>query len=115
MQIHKQNRIRRKKRVRATISGTAECPRLTVFRSNNAIYAQLIDDTAEGGSVTLAAASSLKDKKCNTEAAQKVGKELADKATKAGISTCKFDRNGYIFHGLVKALANSAREAGLKF
>ena len=109
-------RERIKRRVRKTISGTAQRPRLTVFRSNKQIYAQLIDDVS---GITIASAESLKDEagqKINkTEQAKLVGKKIAENASKAGISDVVFDRNGYLYHGRVKALADSAREAGLKF
>ena len=109
-------RIKRHKRVRSKISGTAECPRLNVFRSTNNIYAQLIDDVK---GVTLASASSL-DKEIdvyggNKDAARKVGQLIAKKAADKGIAEVVFDRGGYIFHGRVKELAEGAREGGLKF
>lgn len=109
-------RIKRHKRVRAKISGTAERPRLNVFRSNANIYAQIIDDVS---GVTLAAASSL-DKEVagnggNKEAAKAVGKLIAERAAKKGITDVVFDRGGYIYHGRVKELAEGAREGGLKF
>lgn len=110
--------IDRRKRIKAHIrhkvSGTAQKPRLTVFRSNTQIYAQLIDDV-EGK--TLAAASSLgmKDKMTKTEQAAKVGALVAKVAREAGITEVVFDRNGYLYHGRVKQLADAAREAGLKF
>lgn len=109
-------RLKRHRRVRAKISGTAERPRLSVFRSSKHIYAQLIDDVA---GVTLAAASSL-DKEfeglgSNKEAAKKIGALLAKKATDKGIESVVFDRSGYIYHGRVKELAEGAREGGLKF
>ena len=109
-------RIKRHKRVRGKISGTAERPRLNVFRANTNIYAQLIDDVK---GVTLAAASSL-DKEIsgnggNKEAAKEVGKLLAKKATDKGIAEVVFDRGGYVYHGRVKELAEGAREGGLKF
>lgn len=107
-------RLERHKRVRKNISGTPECPRLCVFRSNSGIYAQLIDDV---NGVTLASSSSLelKEKACNIEVATKVGKDIADKAKKAKIKTVVFDRGGYLYHGKVKALAEAAREGGLEF
>ena len=107
-------RLRIKRGIRNKISGTSARPRLSVFRSNKAIYAQLIDDTT---GVTLAAASSIKldDAKANVETAGKVGKEIAEKALSAGISEVVFDRSGYLYHGKVKSLAEGAREAGLKF
>ena len=110
------SRVRRHERVRAKISGTAECPRLNVFRSNKGIYAQVIDDVA---GKTLVAASTLdkeiKTKASNVEAATEVGKLIAERAIKAGIKNVDFDRGGYIYHGKVKALAEAAREAGLEF
>lgn len=109
-------RLNRHRRVRGKISGTAQCPRLNVFRSTNNIYAQLIDDVK---GVTLAAASTL-DKDLggnggNKEAAREVGKLIAKRAAEKGISEVVFDRGGYIFHGRVKELAEGAREGGLKF
>ncbi len=109
-------RAKIKRRIRKKISGTAQSPRLTVFRSNKQIYAQLIDDTQ---GVTLASASSYNnkatDKLAKIEQAAVVGKEIAEKAVKAGITSVVFDRNGYLYHGRVKSLADSAREGGLKF
>ena len=107
-------RIRIKAHIRTKISGTAEKPRLTVFRSNAQIYAQIIDDVK---GVTLAAASSLgsKDKMTKTEQAAVVGKLIAKNALEAGINEVVFDRNGYLYHGRVKQLADAAREGGLKF
>jgi len=111
-----QARARRHRRVRGKVSGTAERPRLVVFRSNRGIEAQLVNDL-EGR--TLAAASWLNLKKSfkgsKTEQAAEVGKLLAANAKKAGVETCVFDRGGYLFHGRVKALADGAREGGLKF
>lgn len=105
-----------KKRIRKTIVGTTEKPRLSVFRSNKEIYAQIIDDVNH---VTLASASSLNNKEAQKgtkkDSAQVVGKEIADKAKKAGIESVVFDRNGYLYHGRVKSLADAAREGGLKF
>jgi large subunit ribosomal protein L18 len=109
-------RAKIKRRIRKKISGTSKVPRLSVFRSNKQIYAQLIDDT---NGVTLASASSYKNKavenKSKSEQAAVVGKEVAEKALKAGIETVVFDRNGYLYHGRVKSLADSARVGGLKF
>ena len=109
-------RIRRHRRVRKGVSGSAERPRLVVFRSNRGIEAQLIDDVA---GKTLAAASSLgltKSFKGNKVAqAAEVGKALASAAKSAGVETAVFDRGGYLYHGRVKALADAAREGGLKF
>lgn len=110
-----QRRTRIKKRIRKIISGTAAKPRMSIFRSNKEISVQLIDDVS---GVTLAAASSkgLKDAKgAKIETAAAVGKAIAKKAAKAGIETVSFDRNGYLYHGRVKALADGAREGGLKF
>ena len=109
-------RLHRHRRVRGKISGTAECPRLNVFRSTKNIYAQIIDDVK---GVTLVAASSL-DKEFNgnggnKEAARKVGEMIAKRAEEKGITEVVFDRGGYIFHGRVKELAEGAREGGLKF
>ena len=109
-------RLRRHRRIRRRISGTAERPRLSVFRSNRGISAQLIDD--EHGR-TLAAASWLQLKPSfkgtKTEQAREVGKLLAANARKAGLERCVFDRGGYLYHGRVKALAEGAREGGLQF
>lgn len=109
-------RLRRHKRVRGKISGTADRPRLNVFRSSTNIYAQLIDDVA---GVTLCSASSLEkgfsSNGGNKEGAREVGKIIAKKAQEKGITTVVFDRGGYIFHGRVKELADGAREGGLNF
>jgi large subunit ribosomal protein L18 len=108
-------RLRRHRRVRGKISGTAERPRLVVFRSNRGIFAQLVDDEAGR---TLASASWLQlrqTKGTKTDQAGEVGKALASAASKAGIRTCVFDRAGYLYHGRVKALAEGAREGGLQF
>ena len=109
-------RLHRHIRVRGKISGTPECPRLNVFRSNANIYAQIIDDV---NGVTLVSANTLeKDFEGatgNTEAAKKVGAILAERAKAKGIEQVVFDRGGYIFHGRVAALAEGAREGGLKF
>ena len=102
-------------RIRKTISGTATNPRLSVFRSNKEIYAQLIDDV---NGVTLLAASSREKeigKGTNVEVATAVGKLVAEKALKAGIDAVTFDRGGYLYHGRIKSLAEGARAAGLKF
>ena len=115
------NKIRKRKhvRVRKKISGTADCPRLCVYRSNSHIYAQIIDDEA---GVTLVSASSLdKDIKgelsngSNIQAASAVGKLVAERATAKEIKDVVFDRGGYLYHGRVQALAEAAREAGLNF
>lgn len=111
-------RLRKHLRVRKKISGTAECPRLCVFRSNANIYAQIIDDSK---GVTLVSASTL-DKAYQaaedadkTAAAKAVGKLLGERASEKGIDTVVFDRSGYIYHGRIAALADGAREAGLQF
>ena len=113
------NRLQRHKRVRRKITGTAQRPRLCVFRSSNNIYAQIIDDTNR---VTLAAASSLEaevkgavNHTGNKEAARKVGELIAKKAVEKGITEVVFDRGGYLYHGRIQELAEGAREAGLKF
>ena len=104
-------------RIRKTISGSAETPRLAVFRSNKQIYAQLIDDNA--GSTIAAASStekSISDKKVNKiEQAKLVGTLLGEKAKEAGVEIVKFDRGGFLYHGRIKSLADAARESGLKF
>jgi large subunit ribosomal protein L18 len=109
-------RARRHKRVRGKIRGTAERPRLAVFRSNAGIYAQLVDDDR---AQTLAAAGwqqlPKNFKGTKTDQAKEVGKLLAGAATEAGVETCVFDRGGYLYHGRVKALAEGAREGGLRF
>ena len=108
-------RARRHRRVRGKIFGSAERPRLVVFRSNRGIEAQLVDDL---DGKTLAAASWLQlkgAKGSKTEQAAQVGKLLAENAKKAGVATVVFDRGGYLYHGRVKALADAAREGGLKF
>jgi large subunit ribosomal protein L18 len=108
-------RERRHKRVRRKVFGTAERPRLVVFRSNRGISAQLVDDTS-GRTLASAGWMALKGFKGNkTEQAAEVGKLLAANAKKAGIETVLFDRAGYLFHGRVKALADGAREGGLRF
>ena len=107
-------RVRRHRRVRAKVAGTAERPRLVVFRSNRGISAQLVDDEAGR---TLAAASSkgVSVSGSKSEQANAVGKALAAAAKSAGIESCVFDRAGYLYHGRVKALAEGAREGGLQF
>ena len=112
----KLERERRHKRVRTKISGTPECPRLCVFRSNTNVYAQIIDDTK---GVTLVQASTLdkevKTKHSNKEAAKEVGTLVAKRAIEKNIKNVVFDRGGYIYHGVVKELAEAARAAGLEF
>lgn len=109
-----ERRLKIKTRVRGKVHGTSECPRLSVFRSNKQIYAQVIDD--ETGK-TLAAASSLKmeEKLPKKEIAAKVGGLIAQNAKEAGVEKVTFDRNGYLYHGRVKELADAARKGGLKF
>jgi large subunit ribosomal protein L18 len=108
-----ESRLKRRNRIRAKISGTADVPRLSVYRSNSNIFAQIIDD-AQG--VTLVEASSLGAKKPgNIDQAKLVGAELAKKAKAKKITKVVFDRGGYLYHGRVKALADAAREAGLEF
>lgn len=112
-----ERRLRIKNRIRKVVSGDAAKPRLSVFRSNKEIYAQIVNDVT---GVTLASASSRdKDissaKGTKTEIAALVGKAIAEKALKAGVDTISFDRGGYLYHGRVKSLAEGAREAGLKF
>lgn len=109
------SRIRRHARVRSKVSGESKCPRLCVYRSNKNIEAQLIDDVK---GVTLVSSSSMSlklENGSNIEAAAKVGADIAEKAKAKKITTVVFDRSGYIYHGRVKALAEAAREAGLKF
>ena len=109
------NRLRRKRRISFRVKGTAERPRLAVFRSNKAIYAQVIDDAT---GTTLVAASTLDVdglKNANKDTATAIGKEIAKRAQSKNIKAVVFDRNGYLYHGRVKALADGAREAGLQF
>ena len=118
MSVSKQERrLKIKKRIRNIIVGTHDAPRLTVFRSNKEIYASLIDDTK---GITICSASSLeqtvsKEKITKTEKAGLVGSLIAKKASEKGVKKCAFDRNGYLYHGRVKSLADSAREGGLNF
>ena len=110
-----QRRTRIKYRIRKIVSGTASKPRLSVYRSNKEIYAQLVNDV--DGATIASVSSRNKEIKATTkqEAAAAVGKSIADLAAKAGVETVAFDRNGYLYHGRVKSLAEGAREAGLKF
>jgi large subunit ribosomal protein L18 len=113
-----ERRKRIKLRIRKKISGTNETPRMSIFRSNKGIYAQLIDDQAK--KTIVAVSSSVKEistekKITKTEQAKLVGKLVAEKAKEKGITTVVFDRNGYLYHGRVKSLADAAREGGLKF
>lgn len=113
MNTKQQKRQRRKMHIKSTVRGTAERPRLVVFRSNNHIYAQVINDTDQ---VTLASAGDMKaGKGTPTERAHQVGLEIAGAAKKANVNKVVFDRGGYKFHGRVKSLAEAAREGGLDF
>ncbi|MBO7609001.1 MAG: 50S ribosomal protein L18 [Muribaculaceae bacterium] len=109
--LERRNKI--KARIRGRISGTAERPRLCVFRSNKQIYAQVIDDLA--GNTLVSASSKGIEEGTKSEIAAKVGELIAKKAQEAGITTVVFDRNGFLFHGRVKSLADGARKGGLKF
>ncbi|MDD2243782.1 MAG: 50S ribosomal protein L18 [Dysgonamonadaceae bacterium] len=114
MLTKEERRLKIKTRVRGKVQGTTECPRLSVFRSNKQIYAQVIDDTT---GKTIASASSLKleDKLPKKEIAAKVGEMIAKNAIEAGVEKVAFDRNGYLYHGRIKELADAARKGGLKF
>ncbi len=110
-----QQRLRRRRRVRARVSGTAERPRLSVYRSNRGVFAQLVDDTKGH---TVAAVNWIEPdlrKLTATDQAKRAGELLAERAKAAGVETCVFDRGGYQYHGRVKALAEGAREGGLAF
>jgi large subunit ribosomal protein L18 len=112
---NKDRRVRIKLGVRKKVNGTSERPRLSVFRSNKGIYAQLIDDI-KGVTLTSASTLELGDKtNLNIENSKQVGKKIAEKAIATGIQSIVFDRNGYLYHGNIKALAEGAREGGLKF
>ncbi len=109
------SRLRIKRGIRKKISGTAARPRISVFKSNTRIYAQIIDDV-QGHTLVSASSAELGAKEnTNVEVAKEVGKKLAEKAAASGINEVVFDRNGYVYHGKVKALADGAREGGLKF
>ena len=110
----RQARMRRHRRIRGKIAGTAERPRLAVFRSNRGIFAQLVDDQS-GRTLASASWSAVSSSGSKTEQATAVGKGLAQAAKKAKIERCVFDRGGYLYHGRVKALADGAREEGLQF
>ncbi len=106
-------RLKNKVRIRKKVSGTADRPRLAVYRSSAHVYAQIIDDTT---GTTIASASSLKEGgKCNKEIAKKIGETVAKAAMSKDISSVVFDRSGYVYHGRIQAVADGAREAGLKF
>lgn len=118
MALTKANRRQRiRYRIRKRLSGSGDCPRMTVFRSNQQIYVQLVDDVS--GKTLAAASSKEKDiagqKGNKIEQAKLVGKRIAEKAKEKGISTVVFDRSGYLYHGRIKSLADAARESGLKF
>ena len=113
MTTKKERRIKIKTRIRGKVSGSAERPRMTVFRSNKQIYVQLIDDVA--GRTLVSASSKGIAEGTKSEIAAKVGELVAKKAIEAGVTTGVFDRNGYLFHGRVKSLADGARNGGLKF
>lgn len=108
------NRLKRHARIRKNLSGTSTTPRLSIYRSNTAIYAQIIDDV-KGETLVSASTSELKLKSNNIEAATKLGTLIGEKAVKAKIKNVVFDRSGYKYHGRVKALADAARNAGLNF
>ena len=111
----RQARLRRRRRVRAKISGTAERPRLSVYRSNRGVFAQLIDDRT-GSTLAAVNWTEAELRKLNgTEQAKRAGELLAERASKAGVKACVFDRGGYQYHGRVQALAEGAREKGLSF
>ncbi|MCH5248050.1 MAG: 50S ribosomal protein L18 [Muribaculaceae bacterium] len=114
MKTKQDRRDKIKARIRGKISGVSSRPRMTVFRSNKQIYVQLIDDEA-GNTLVSASSKGLEAKGTKSEVAAQVGKEIARKALDAGITTVVFDRNGYLFHGRIKSLADAAREGGLKF
>ncbi len=108
------NRLKIKKKIRSTVSGSESKPRFTVFKSNKAIYAQLVND-ADGKTLVSCSTLQVEAKGTKTEVSKEVGKKLAEKASSAGIKDVVFDRNGYIYHGRIKALADGAREGGLVF
>ena len=109
-------RIKIKRRIRGTINGTSDKPRMTIFRSNKELYVQLIDDSL-GNTIVSASSVKLKKTKSSTKSsiASEVGKIIAEKSIKLGINQVMFDRNGYLYHGRVKMLAEGARDGGLKF
>lgn len=113
MVTKQERRNKIKTRIRGKVSGTAERPRMTVFRSNKQIYVQLVDDSE--GKTLVSASSKGMEEGSKTELAAKVGQAIAEKALAAGITEVVFDRNGYLFHGRVKSLADAARNGGLKF
>lgn len=114
MKTKVERRQKIKYRVRNKVSGTTSRPRLSVFRSNKQIYAQIINDD-EGRTIAAASSLAIKDKITKSEQAVKVGELVAEKALAAGVTAVVFDRNGYLYHGRVKELADGARKGGLKF
>lgn len=114
MSVKLERRLKIKAHIRSKITGTGEKPRLTVFRSNAQIYAQVIDD-AQGKTIVAASSLGIKDKLTKKELAAKVGENVAKLALEAGVAEVVFDRNGYLYHGRVKELAEGARKGGLKF
>ena len=108
-------RLKIRQGIRKKVSGTKERPRLCVFKSNTGIYAQIIDDDITGHTIAAASSKELGNKGINVNVSKEVGKKLAEKAATEGIENVVFDRGGYLFHGRVKALADGAREGGLKF
>lgn len=114
MKTKTERRLKIKTRIRGRVSGTAKRPRMTVFRSNKQIYVQLVDDL-EGKTLISASSRGIEANGPKMDTAAQVGKAVAAKALEAGITEVVFDRNGYLFHGRVKSLADAAREAGLKF
>jgi len=115
VQTKPQRRFRRRRRVRAKIRGTAERPRLSVFRSNRGMFAQLIDDDEARTVVAVAWTEPELRKLASLDQAKRAGEILAGRAKEAGVETCLFDRGGYRYHGRVRALAEGAREGGLRF
>jgi large subunit ribosomal protein L18 len=113
-QVKTNRRARIKMGIRKGLEGTSARPRLSVFRSNKAIYAQLIDDS-KGHTIASASSAEIEKATLNKETSKTVGKKVAEKAIASGISEIVFDRNGYLYHGNIKALAEGAREGGLKF
>src|SRR5258708_1319133 len=114
MKVKTNRRERIKMSIRKNLEGTSQRPRLSVFRSNKAIYAQIIDDS-KGHTIVSASSAELEKAKLNVATSKSVGKKVAEKALASGVSEIVFDRNGYLYHGNVKALAEGAREGGLKF
>jgi large subunit ribosomal protein L18 len=114
IRVNRTRRERIKKGIRKNLEGTSARPRLSVFRSNKAIYAQIIDDS-KGHTIAAASSAEIEKATLNKETSKTVGKKVAEKALASGISEIVFDRNGYLYHGNVKALADGAREGGLKF